>query len=213
MSLGLPNILRNRSRASLDASTANSIPSNYTNNPQPVLDFTTRIEELKKYYLGRDGNGNRRHYVPEKELVGYWTKPKVREISQAYTPHLTIKFDLVNKRCLRLFSILVYIDRVQYFETLQSKILDAQLPIVEDNLPQTLRLPAYREVLSDLFKHQWLFCPLVLDYAILTDLHLEVDHILPFCDEQKLKDGDAAHIFKITVNKTCNRLEGQVGIL
>jgi len=209
----MPDVFRSRSRASSNVSPANASPSNQTNNPQPVLDFTKRIDELKKSYSGRDGNGNRKHYVPESELDRYWTKPKVNEISQAYTPHLTIKFDLVKKRCLKLFSILVYVDRVKYFDDLQSlKISDAQLPVVEDNLPQALRSPAYDEVLQVLYKHQWLFCPLALDYALLTDLHLETDHILPFHDEEKIKDGDAAQIFKVKVNKTCNRLEGQVSI-
>ncbi|KAK3331440.1 hypothetical protein B0H66DRAFT_467908, partial [Apodospora peruviana] len=196
-----------RPRSTSHASASDISPTPWK-DPQPILDFTTHVNELTHKYIGRDGNEEHKPYIPESALASYWTKLRVNEVCKAHTPHLTIKFDVVKKRCLRLFSILVYIDKVQYFEDfLEQKIWDGQLPIVPNNLPQTLKAPAYKDVLAELLQHQWLFCPLVLDYAMLTNLRLEPEHILPFYDVEKIKDGDATQVFKIKVNKECNNLE------
>ena len=174
-------------------------------NPQPVVDFTEYINERKGKYTGRDGHGEERSFVPEEELTRYWTKGKVNEICKAHNPHLTIKFDVVSKLCLRLFSILVYIDKVQYFDVLtRHKISDAQLPLAE--VPPVLNYPAYEDVVRDFLKHQWLFCPLVLNEALFTNLHLHSDHILPFCIETSIKDGKPTRILKIRVSRLCDRL-------
>ncbi|KAM7185597.1 Protein kinase-like domain containing protein [Naviculisporaceae sp. PSN 640] len=203
--LALPSFSRNRSRSSSNASTASlSVPSQH--NPQPAVDFAIRVEQLRKLYTGRNGNDESVSYVPHDELRAYWTDVKVRELSQAYTPHLTIKYELVSQRCLRLFSVLVYTNRVQYFDAVQAKVSDEQLPLAEDNLPQPLKSPVFKDVLEDICQHQWIFCPLVLDYARLTDVELQVDHILPFHHVEKITEGDAAHIFKVKIHKSCNRL-------
>ncbi|KAM7219499.1 hypothetical protein V8F06_005054 [Rhypophila decipiens] len=204
-SLELPNPFRSRSRSSSNASTANLSLSSQ-NNPQPSLEFTRRIEEIRREHTGRDGNNQLKSYVPEDELRAYWTDTRVRELSQSYVPLLIIKHEVVAQRCLRLFSALVYTNRVQFFDTLQSKISDEQLPLVQDNLPQSLRSPVFKEVLDDLYEHQWIFCPMILDYARLTDLELQPDHILPFQHIQEITQGDAAHIFKVKIDKSCNRL-------
>ncbi|KAK0622341.1 hypothetical protein B0T14DRAFT_426565, partial [Immersiella caudata] len=177
-------------------------------NPQPVFGFTDHVEELKQKYSGRDGAGNRRPYIPENELKRYWTKSRVHDVCKSHAPHLTIKWEVVNQRCLRLFSILVYLDRAQYFEPLLERgISDAKLPLTDSDVPQALRTPAFEDVLDSLLKHQWTFCPLVLDYALLTNLHLHSSHILPFREEQQLADGDAAHIHRILVSGECNKLD------
>ncbi|KAK4213745.1 hypothetical protein QBC37DRAFT_422527 [Rhypophila decipiens] len=204
-SLELPNPFRSKSRSSSNASTANLSLSSH-NNPQPSLDFTRSIEEIRRVHIGRDGNNQLKSYVPEHELRAYWTDTRVRELSQSYLPHLTIKHEVVAQRCLRLFSALVYTNRVQFFDTLQSKLSDEQLPLVQDNLPQSLRSPVFKEALEDLYEHQWIFCPMILDYARLTDLELQPDHILPFQHIQEITQGDAAHIFKVKIDKSCNRL-------
>lgn len=117
------------------------------------MDFTIRVEDLRKVYIGRNGNGDPVSYVPDDELKAYWTDVRVRELSQAYTPHLTFKYKAVNQRCLRLFSILVYAKKVQLFDALQAKVSDEQLPLVEDNLPQSLRSPVFKDVLEDMYQH------------------------------------------------------------
>ena len=172
---------------------------------QPILAFTNHIDELKKKYIGRDGTGNLEPYIPEEELKRHWTKSRISEVSKAHEPYLTIKFEVVSKRCLQLFSILVYINKVRYFATfLEKKYSDVDLPFKQ--IPDDLLSPVYKDVVPDLLEHQWLFCPLVLDYALLTDVHLETSQILPFYDEEMIKDSGTTQIFKIRVHKSCNRL-------
>jgi hypothetical protein len=206
MSLRVNLPIPGRPRSASGASDSKS--GRKSKNPQPVFDFTDHVEELKQKYSGRDGAGNQRPYIPENELKRYWTKSRVHDVCKSHAPHLTIKWEVVNQRCLRLFSILVYLDRAQYFEQLLERGLsDAKLPLTDSDVPQALRAPAFEDVLGSLLKHQWMFCPLVLDYALLTNLHLSTSHILPFREQELLADGDAAHIHCILVDGACNKLD------
>jgi len=204
MSLGISFLNRPRSASSA----SDSKPGRKNKNLQPVFEFTNYIEGLNGKYSGRSGTGDRKPYVPEFELRKYWTKSRVYEICKSHAPHLTIKFEVVSERCLRLFSVLVYLDRVVYFDPLLERgISDAKLPLADADVPQTLRAaPAFKDVLDGLLEYQWMFCPLVIDYAQLTNLQLQPSHILPFHDEEKIADGDAAHIYRILVDKHCNKL-------
>ncbi|KAH8894516.1 hypothetical protein GQ53DRAFT_857922 [Thozetella sp. PMI_491] len=146
-------------------------------------------------------------YIPHVALQTYWKKTRIEEVSKAYRPLVPVKVDAVTDLFLRIFSILVYIDRVQYIPTFfKHQISDAQLPIT--SIPEPLEAPVYKEVLSGIREHQWLFHPLVLNYALLTDISLEPQHILPFLDEEEITVGDAAHVHKIRVDEACNSLEG-----
>jgi hypothetical protein len=173
-------------------------------NPRPVLDFTRHVDEKKNNYIGRNGRDESKPFIPVAELEKYWKKRKIEAVCKAYKPHLPTTFDAIQTHSLRIWSILVYLGKVQYFHIFPSNnISDDQLPF--GVIPPALSAPAYHELFQDIFEYQWLFCPLVLDYARLSDLKLEPRHILPFHGQEKVKVSDAAHIFKVRVHKECNK--------
>jgi len=175
-------------------------------NPQPIREFTAHIDKLQREYYGQDGNGDRKAYIPVTELARYWDRKKVQAICKAFSPEpLSISLDAVNPPRLRLFSILVYIDKVDHFMSfLEHNISDIYLPLI--NVPQLFQSPVYQEVINGLREHQWLFCPLVLEYAHLANVNLDARHILPFHYEEEIKKGDSAYVYRIKVDKACDKL-------
>jgi len=175
-------------------------------NPQPILDFTSHVNTLQRGYCGQDGNGKPQTYVPVAELARYWDRKKVQAICKAFSPEpLSISFDAVNPPRLRLFSILVYTDKIQHFKSfLEHNISDLHLPIID--VPTVFQSPVYQEAINGLLKYQWLFCPLVLECAYLSNVNLDARHILPFHDEEEIKKGDSAHVYRVKVDKTCDKL-------
>jgi hypothetical protein len=178
-------------------------------NTQPISNFTRYIEGKKENYPGRNGRGEKKHLVPRRELAEYWTRPRIDEVCKSYKPALPTRFKAVQENFLCIFSLLVYIDKVQYYpDFLSNSIWDDQLPF--KNSPGSLGAPAYEDLFRSLLEHQWLFCPLVLDYARLSDLNLPPERVLPFHDEEPIMSGTSSRstrVFKIRVYDVCNKLD------
>lgn len=175
-------------------------------NPQPLLDFTDHIKRKKENYLGRNGNGEKKHFVPPAELTEYWTRPRIGEVCKSYKPALPAKFKAIRENLVNIFSLLVYIGKVQYYEAfLRNSIYDDQLPF--KRAPEPLSSPVYEELFRGVLEHQWLFCPLILNYGRLSDLHLEPERVLPFYDEETIKSGTTSRLSKLRVHAACNGLD------
>lgn len=175
---------------------------------QPILDFTQKVQEWEKDYQGQDGRGEQKPFVPYSVLQSYWKrKNKVDEVRKAYHPSITASVDAIMKRNLRLFSLLVYLDRVQHLHSFTAhNINDEQFPLPARHIPAKLDAPAFEELIQRIREHQWRFFPLVLDYARLSDLHLEPDHILPFHGVEEIAGGDAVTVFKLRAHAACDEL-------
>lgn len=189
--------------ASRATTTGTSVPE--LKNHTPEQQFTFFIQGLEREYRGRNGNGKPLPYAPYARLRGYWTPAKVDEVCNSYRPHLPSRYNAIKNHSLLIFSILVYISETHRFEAFVTNgITDEWLPLTE--VPSALDAPIY-EVLfrgsRKFLQEQWRFCPLLIDSARLLDRQLPPEQILPFANEELLKDGDWSQVYKIVVPSDC----------
>jgi len=189
---------------------APTFPSKKT--PGPVVDFTNCIKRLKEKaeYQGTNGLGETAPFIPRQELADYWRKQsKINEVCKAYNPPLAINFETIQHHYLIVFSILVYADRAEFINVfIINGLSDATLPF--KGVPATLDGPVYTELFALVMKHQWLFCPLVIDPSQLANSELEIKHILPFHELKRLSfDEDqsiVSDIYTFQIQDRCNKI-------
>lgn len=147
--------------------------------------------------FGTDANGEARRYVSHDDLKRYWTSELISSVLQSCT-HPSPIVDAIEKSFLRIFSILVFIDRPQYLKVFQRReITDANLPIPEHWPYKTDEGNDFQLALKDFYQNQWAFCPVELDNNIMYKRKLDNRQILPFMRE---RDRSAPDVHKIIIS-------------
>lgn len=145
------------------------------------------------------------HFLPLHELKGYWNNGRIREVCHSYRPALHTGIDTIKSHSIRLFSLLVYVDKAQFLDLFsQNDVTDDHLPY--STAPSFLSPPRCRDLVKDLLQYQWMFFPLVLDRTRLNDLCLQEDHILPFQHVEQLSNHLSSEVYKVTVLRSCDKM-------
>ncbi|KAF4962252.1 hypothetical protein FSARC_9641 [Fusarium sarcochroum] len=155
--------------------------------------------------IGVNGEEDEAPCVPLSALERYWTKSRIDDILNSCNPPISENSDMIVKKFLRTFSILVHIGHLQevsWFFSNVDNLDDYHFPFNEHMLP----IPC---VWSEAFlKNQWMFFPLNFthDSAYKRALHSKV--ILPVKSQEHLTEKrggrDAAVLWKVQLHPECN---------
>lgn len=178
----------------------------YSLNPEPLAEFCNFVEKKERYYTGLDISDNEKNFIPLHVLQEYWTRPRINKVLKALTASLAFHIDMIREHYLRTFSTLVYcghVDSLQEFT--KHSLNDDKLPL-RAHPGEWSRGPHFNTLFSTVFEHQWRFFPLIFAGAQLDDRHLDDNHVLPIEKVIQISHGDAATIYQIRINDSCNSL-------
>jgi hypothetical protein len=179
-----------------------------TTHNGPVFEFARAVEHMSR--IGVDGSGEPQAYASPGALLDYWTQRRVGETTKANDVY--IPRDVIRRSYIRVFSILVYSNRVSVLEQFTNHGLDDNLLPLVDFPSAWPNAPAYQELFAVFTVHQWRFCPLVFDGARLTNLHLHHKQILPIQKKPIVGTGgrEASLVSKMELDQSCDMLQGRV---
>ncbi|OTA94293.1 hypothetical protein M434DRAFT_384027 [Hypoxylon sp. CO27-5] len=201
-------------RARRAAARLSKSPPNYTSarNNGPFEEFFRIVDEQANQHIERFSDNDQK-FVPLPVLYEYWTRPRISKILNAFHPPLSFNIDTIRDSYIRTFSTLVYCNRVADFHNFTHYNLnDNRLPL--EKRPGEWKGSFFDSLFNKISLHQWLFFPLIFTHAHLEDRYLDPRQILPITKLERLShdritQGDAAIIQKITIDSSCNFLVPQ----
>ncbi|KAH6997700.1 hypothetical protein BKA56DRAFT_6429 [Ilyonectria sp. MPI-CAGE-AT-0026] len=172
-----------------------------------IRQFGGELGNLKKQYSGRNGvDGGVPNYIPLSELRKFWTTTKIVKVLRASRPRMQDEA-VITKYFLRVFSLLVYIECVDFLNYfVEDELPDKKFPI-EEFPTSWADTPPLRRLLEQVQESQWIFFPLIFDPHRLYNQVLSPHQILPIYEEQEIRKGESATVSKIHTSKECTRLD------
>ncbi|KAF4981161.1 hypothetical protein FZEAL_2995 [Fusarium zealandicum] len=169
----------------------------------PLVDFREYLQRLRT--SGVNGYGKEAPYVPHSSLKEYWTEKRIQEILDSCNPFIPASASQILTKFLRIFSLLVYLDRPGDISLFTRKnIDDSQLPLAD--LPTSWP----HELITKISESQWRFCPLEFTSDHIHKRELPAQQVLPITYETPLRvEGqgpDAARIWKVQIHTSCNNI-------
>ncbi|KAF5012024.1 hypothetical protein FDECE_1883 [Fusarium decemcellulare] len=134
-------------------------------------------------------------------LERFWEDRSVAAVLRQH--QVALPHTIVIESFLRIFSLLVYIDRVNRLdEFVERNLGDTAFPLEEppQGWPDT---PVHRELFKKIDKWQWIFFPVVFGQRKLYNQILGPRHILPIRIKDLMKPGDTVQVHKIEVHPAC----------
>lgn len=145
---------------------------------------------------GLNGNGEIVPWVPYSSLREYWGPVRLEEVLCHLIPAPPIS--IVRDRYLRVFTILVLLNKVEYISQFTSHGL------TDDYWPQSQAYwrwtPTFEPFFDAFLSKQWTFFPLDFHRHNLIDRHIPCDRILPFQSIEQLP-ANANKGEEVTVSK------------
>jgi hypothetical protein len=192
-------------------------PARPAPNFDPNAAFHDFEQSLERFTVTPTHEGGR-PFVLVYSLVNWWRSLWYgHRVTQAERLHHAVygksegTFDPISssqlsKGCLRVFSILLHLDRGGLVHRFQrSGIEDSRLPM--SNLEELhtiikamgLRDADAKNLAQQFHEKQWEFCPIDLDIDM--SRHFDKEYIMPICQKQKINDngGSATGIYLIEV--------------
>ncbi|ETS80187.1 hypothetical protein PFICI_07716 [Pestalotiopsis fici W106-1] len=165
----------------------------------PEVDFAAEVGSMSR--TGVDGFGQDQLYVPYDALVAFWTPQRISEVVDAY--NLQTPRQIIKDKYLRIFSILVYGNCVQYFPDLVSRLIyDGHLPL--SHRPATWPdADPFQDMLDSFLSNQWRFCPLIFKPSRLNGHELHSQQIFPLLQKTCLA---GSNVFRVEVDASCDKL-------
>ncbi|RSL78453.1 hypothetical protein CEP51_008204 [Fusarium floridanum] len=134
-------------------------------------------------------------------LEAFWRDYSIKAILRAY--NINKPENVIFQSFLCSFSLLVYIDKVEFLGWLVERNLkDATFPL-EPRPPFWPDAPAYNSLFEAIAESQWIFFPVTFDKHELYNQVFGPRHIFPICQQELIKNGDTIQIHKIETNPPC----------
>ncbi|WXC56844.1 hypothetical protein SNK03_002775 [Fusarium graminearum] len=150
-------------------------------------------------------------YIAPSKLKNYWSEKRVDAILNGYRPPIPHSSDLIIKKHLQIFSILVYIDHPQEISWFCSNIKDRN----DNHLPfDAVELPRNCPWTEEFLRYQWRFHPLVFTPDSIYKRTISPRMILPVTYDKKLSERrggcHGAKLWKVQVHNACNSITPEV---
>ncbi|KAI1102225.1 hypothetical protein F4804DRAFT_343428 [Jackrogersella minutella] len=179
---------------------------------RPFAEFSKFVVETERQHV-EEFSENNRTFIPLPILRRYWTKGRIKTILNAFHPPLSFHIDVIQDGYIRTFSMLVHCDRVADLEYFTKYDLnDNRLPL--KRRPDEWDGDFFGQLFNIVYKYQWRFFPLIFRHTHLEDRYLDSNQILPIIEleritHDRITQGDAAIIQKMTIHDSCNFLVHQ----
>lgn len=171
-------------------------------SPRIVPERGEQLEHLKLQFHGRDGTGSEiSHYIPHDSLEAFWEAHSIDAILRAYS--VDKSQHVIFHHFLRIFSLLVYIDKVDRLGWLvEHGAKDATFPL-ETYPPTWPNTPPCTKLFEDITESQWIFFPVTFGQNELYNQVFSPRHIFPIYKEELMQSGDTVKLHKIETNPSC----------
>ncbi|KAK6719667.1 hypothetical protein SNK05_002799 [Fusarium graminearum] len=161
--------------------------------------------------LGINGGDETVPYIAPSKLKNYWSEKRVDAILNGYRPPIPHSSDLIIKKHLQIFSILVYIDHPQEISWFCSNIKDRN----DNHLPfDGVELPRNCPWTEEFLRYQWKFHPLVFTPDSIYKRTISPRMILPVTYDKQLSERrggcHGAKLWKVQVHNACNSITPEV---
>lgn len=169
----------------------------------------TRLGELKKQYIGRNGvdGDTPKEFIPRSVLERELTPQKIDAILTAGNQAPLQQATVIAEHFLRVFALLVYIDKVAHLDDfIENNLRDHSFPLDETRpaLPDNY---VSRKLLKAVYESQWIFFPVTFDQTGLYHQTISPHHILPISHETVIKKGNAVTVSKIETSQECTAFD------
>jgi len=166
------------------------------------IDFITRSKQS-----GLDGDGLKAYFVASVDLAAYWSRQNIESVVHGLGQPIRVPVDVIEARYLRVFSLLVYVERASLLEEFACRNLsDGLFPLCRFPPTWPDDSPLHRDLYELIREHQWMFFPLVINQGSMCNRKLRTRHILPIVEREVIKDSPAVTITKIKVPWGCQRV-------
>jgi hypothetical protein len=177
----------------------------YPRDSRPSAAFVDFVSRTKQ--TGIDGTGKKAHFIASSDLAAYWSRHNIETVAYGLGHPLRVPVDVIEARLLRVFSLLVYVDRALLLEEFAMRnISDGFFPLYKYPPQWPDDSPLHRELWELVKEHQWLFFPLVITQGSMCNRHLRKRHILPIVERDVIKDSASVTVSKIKVPWGCQRV-------
>ncbi|KAI1208377.1 uncharacterized protein F4807DRAFT_149828 [Annulohypoxylon truncatum] len=186
------------------------IPNFGTN--KPFADFSDFVAQKAKQHV-EEFSENNKSFIPFPILRDYWKIGKIASVLNASNPPLPFCVDTIRDGYIRVFSMLVYCGQVSNLEHFTKHNLhDNVLPLKKR--PDEWKGSFYDNLYGSVSRNQWMFFPLIFTPTNLEDCHLNPNQVLPIVKleritHERITQGDAAIIQKMTLDDSSHSLEGR----
>ncbi|KAI0899729.1 hypothetical protein F4806DRAFT_263668 [Annulohypoxylon nitens] len=181
----------------------------------PIGRFKAFVDSIAR--KGMNGKGEAASYVPFDQIEAYWSSERIENILQLSSNIPTFTAMEISHSYLKVFSILVLIDQVDYqSEFLRRRVEDTNLPI-DQKWPYKCSVSQFNDdVIPRFYETQWAFCPVVISMEMPTyEGELNPRAILPFLDKQQVRRNDVAtwSIARIMNPREDSQKDGMIYVL
>ncbi|KAJ4305090.1 hypothetical protein N0V90_000620 [Kalmusia sp. IMI 367209] len=173
-----------------------------------AAEFSAFLENVQ--LLGTNGTPTAREqtFVTVDQLREYWTTNRIRQAlnNPSYSTH---HISVIHDNHIRVFSILVMIDRPDYINLLMpyDRFTDHRLPFDLNYSYTPEYWPSDKENFHRFCEAQWKFCvPNLEGQRLIGGAHFEEQRILPYTKVKALKSGNTATTYIIQIHDICNRI-------
>ncbi|KAI1765769.1 hypothetical protein GGR53DRAFT_251582 [Hypoxylon sp. FL1150] len=185
---------------------ASSHPTNMLYSRRPSLDhslsFSKWADSPDAEHDGVDGNGQPAKFISRSGLIKYWNWRMVRRVL-GDDPAVNAKIDIIRSHYIRVFSILVLIDRLSCLnEFMEHSLSDERLPL-ERRPPQWPKHDFLDDAFEAFSQRQWKFCPLQVRPSMLTGQRLNPRHILPLTQEKVIRKSAESEVVQVKFHPDC----------
>ncbi|RMZ81572.1 hypothetical protein DV737_g2484, partial [Chaetothyriales sp. CBS 132003] len=177
---------------------------------QEFKDWKNKL--MNKGLSGMHGDDAR--FLPYDRLQSYLSENKIFELLRAIHKHnggvhtlRKLAGDIVSKKCIRSFAILVLIDKgdlITQFTNHHDELQDKKLPFKSEKPPA--HFPRDPQVYQKFREIQHQFCVKSIKNL---DITISADTILPIASMELLDSGVSAEAFKITVHEKYDKINFQ----
>lgn len=160
---------------------------------------------------GINGEDETVKYIAPSKLKNYWSEKRVDAILNGYRPPIPHSSDLIMKKHLQIFSILVHIGHPQEISWFCSNIKDRN----DNHLPfDGVELPRNCPWTEEFLRYQWRFHPLVFTPDSIYKRTISPRMILPVTYDKQLSERrggcHGAKLWKVQVHNACNSITPEV---
>ncbi|OTA62684.1 kinase-like protein [Hypoxylon sp. EC38] len=148
------------------------------------MSFAKWTDNIKR--SGEDGNGQPAEFVSPCDLTTHWSHKRIKELLKDYRV-VGATVDTILCAYIRVFSILVFIDRLDYLpEFMEYGLNDCSLPLTQRPFgwPENRQLDQVFEYFQEF---QWKFCPFEVSRHSLVGQRLDTRHILPINSKKVIR--------------------------
>lgn len=169
-----------------------------------VVGVAEQLHSISHQYYGRHAlDDKRKRFVPLQRLKNFWKDDRqIESVLNSYAIYMgsfSLRPEIIRDRFIRLFSLLVAIERVHCIEQFSSHGLeDARFPL--EKFPQEWKTTRpNKELYSMISAEQWVFFPVIFESGELYSQAIPPQRILPIEYEEIIRQGTGVSLFRASL--------------